>query len=199
MFGIDDIIGAIVSANAASAQEKAARDAMGLQREMWEQGRADQMPWLDAGKSSLGDLLKMLSPGYDTSQLASDPGFQFRMQEGQKALERSAAARGGLNSGRMLKDLTRFSQGVASDEYGNRFNRLSTLAGFGQNAGQSLGGLGRGFADSMSGLYGAVGNAQAAGHIGVGNAIGGGFKERGKTLMSLLGGGMPIPTQGGGY
>lgn len=79
------------------------------------------------------------------SDIQMDPGFAFRMEEGRKALERSAAARGGLTSGGTLKALTRYAQGVASDEYGkaferfrtdrnDRFTRLTSLAGIGLRA-----------------------------------------------------------------
>ncbi len=74
-----------------------------------------------------------------------DPGFDFRLGQGQKTLERSAAARGGAASGTALMDLTRFSQGLASDEYakafqrfrdstGDAFSRLNTVAGRGMDA-----------------------------------------------------------------
>jgi hypothetical protein len=182
------IAGAVSSNKASKAQQRTAQQAMDLQRQTWEQQRADQAPWLEAGRASLADLMRQMQSGgfdnrLDPSTLANDPGFQFRMAEGQKALERSAAARGGLNSGGFMKGLARYSQGVASDEYQNawarnesgltnRFNRLASLAGVGQAAAQSLGGMGSQHAGNMGNLYGAIGNAQAAGAIGTGNAIG---------------------------
>ncbi len=65
------------------------------------------------------------------------PGYQFRFDEGVKALERGASARGDLLGGRQLKDLTRFGQGVANQEYGGFLDRLGSLAGYGQAATQS--------------------------------------------------------------
>src|SRR5262249_49173751 len=53
-----------------------------------------------------------------------DPGYQFRLNEGMKALQNSAAASGGLLSGPTLKALTNYSQGAASQEYANAFNRF---------------------------------------------------------------------------
>lgn len=200
--------------SAAAAQEEAAQQALALQREMWEQQRADQQPWMQAGQATLADLLRQMQGGgfdnrTDPSQLANDPGFQFRMAEGQKALERSAAARGGLRSGATLKSLARYSQGVASDEFNNawnrtetsnanRYNRLANLAGVGQASAQHLGGLGQGFANSASSLYGAIGNANSAGIIGQANGYNGGAS---RTLGTLMG--IPqqqrIPQQGGAY
>lgn len=217
---------AVGSANAAAAQKSAAEKAMDLQKEqfdarradalaVYKQQRADQAPWLEAGQDSLGRLRDLVSGrGFDASALASDPGFQFRMAEGQKALERSAAARGGLNSGGAMRSLARYSQGLASDEYerayGRRYGGLAQLAGLGQSSAQNLGGLSGqytgqqnqlagNYANSMSGLHGAYGNAEAAGHMGVSNAIAGGFNSIGGLAMMGTGagggGGMQIPQQ----
>jgi hypothetical protein len=201
LFIIDDIINAVGAGNAAASQERAANLAMAQQAAMHAQGRADMMPWLEAGKSSLADMLKMTQGGYDASAMANDPGFQFRMAEGQKALERSASARGGLNSGGFMKGLANYSQGLASQEYGNRFGRLAQLAGLGHSSAQNMGAQGANYANSMSSLLGALGNAQAAGAVGVANGISGGFKSLGNLAMIGMGGGFPgmsglIPTQG---
>jgi hypothetical protein len=205
VFVIDDIVNAIAAARAADQQQKQAQNAQGLQRDVYNQSRSDQMPWMQAGQSTLADLLgQMRGGGFDTkmdpSQIANDPGFQFRMQEGQKALERSAAARGGLNSGGFMKGMARYSQGLASDEYGkawernqmdnqNRFGRMYQMAGMGQNSAQNLGALGGQYANSMSDLYGAIGNAQAAGTMGVANGISGGIRSAGN--LAMLGFGNP--------
>lgn len=222
---------AIGSENARAAQESAADKATKLQREIfnqqqenYQQQRRDAYPWLDVGATSLRDLRRQMESGsfdtkLDPSQIANDPGYQFRMQQGQQALERSASARGMLNSGGALKSLARYSQGVASDEYQNawnrnnadntgRFNRLASLAGVGQTASQNLGALGAQnsaqmgqFANNMSSLYGAVGNAQAAGAIGMANAFSGGMQSMGNMAMQYgmggyLGGGQQqIPQQ----
>lgn len=52
-----------------------------------------------------------------------DPGFMFRLSEGQKALERSAAAKGTLLTTGTVKDLDAFTQDLASQEYGNVYGR----------------------------------------------------------------------------
>lgn len=230
---------AVGAARGAKELERGANRAMELQEDIYrqqqanyQQSRQDNMPWLQAGQTSLADLMRQMQAGsfntayqqFDPSQLANDPGFQFRLSEGQKALERSAAARGGLNSGGFMKGLSRYSQGVASDEFGNawnrhqaeyatrqgenagRFNRLSGLAGMGQNAAQYLGSLGQqnagtmgNFANSMSGLHADRANARAvgasAGWNGVANGINS-FNEslsRGMGMMGGMGGG------GGGF
>jgi hypothetical protein len=194
------------AAKAAEAQKKSAQDAMGLQERIWKQQQADQQPWHSAGQTSLAEMLRMTQGNFDASQMANDPGYQFRMAEGQKALERSAAARGGLNSGGFMKGLARYSQGVASDEFGNRFNRLASIAGMGQRSVDNLGAMGGQHANNMGNLHGAFGNAEAAGHIGNGNAWAGGFNAVGQGASMVGGGmynggggGMQIPTQASNY
>lgn len=66
--------------------------------------------------------------------LQQQPGFQFRLAEGQRALERSAASRGLLQSGRAMRGIEEFAQGTASQEFGRVQDRLAQLAGFGQQA-----------------------------------------------------------------
>ncbi len=228
------VAGAVGSENARAAQESAAEKALRVQQEAaaqqqknYDQQRADQMPWLDAGRASLEDLAAQMKAGafnntMDPSQIANDPGYQFRMAEGQKALERSAAARGGLNSGGTQKSLARYSQGLASEEFGNawnrnemgntnRYNRLAGMAGVGQQAANTLGGMAGQYngmlgqnANNVSGIHGDIGNARAAGAMGAANAVSGGFNALGNlATMGMtygqLGGwgpGSRIPGQG---
>jgi hypothetical protein len=62
----------------------------------------------------------------DWSEIANDPGYQFRQKEGLNAVERSAAGKGTLRSGGTLKDIASWGQGLASQEYGNVFNRAQS-------------------------------------------------------------------------
>jgi hypothetical protein len=185
LFIIDDIINAIGAKQAADAQAKAAQDAINLQREIYGQQRADQAPWLQAGMTSLGDLAKLQN---DPSSINQSAAYQFRMQQGQQALERSAAARGGLMSGGFMKGLDRYSQGLASDEYGNQWNRLLGIAQMGQGSGQSLGNMGSHYADSSSNLYGALGNANAAGISGMYGGAAGAVRSAGNLAALGMGG-----------
>jgi hypothetical protein len=63
---------------------------------------------------------------FSNQAMYQDPGYGFRLSEGQKALDRSAAARGGLISGGALKAATRFGQDMGSQEYQNAYNRALT-------------------------------------------------------------------------
>lgn len=91
------------------------------------------------------------------------PGYQFRMDEGIRALDRSAAARGRLGSGGYGRDLTTFAQGIASDEFNNYANRLAGLAGMGQNAAAQTGTLGVQTGGNIANtlMAGAMGQARA--------------------------------------
>lgn len=66
--------------------------------------------------------------------LQDTPGYQFRMNEGMRALEGSAAARGGVLSGKFIRGATRYGQDYASNEYNRRFNQLQALQSGGQAA-----------------------------------------------------------------
>lgn len=66
-------------------------------------------------------------------------GYQFRLGQGTQAIDRSAASRGGLNSGATLKALDRYGQGIGSAEFGNYLGQLGTLAGFGQSTTRDVG------------------------------------------------------------
>ncbi len=156
-------------------------------------------PFYQAGTAGLGQL-QQLAMGQGVPQfLANNPAYQFRQQEAQKALERSAAARGGLLSGQFAKALQERSQGLASEEFGNAFNRLAGVVGMGQQAGQQLSslrertgermltnigaqaglrqqagtqraGIGQQFAGSLADLMRSRGDAVATGQIGQANA-----------------------------
>lgn len=85
-------------------------------------------PYTQAGIKSLADAQGIANgPNFTAANFKElDPGFDFRMAEGQKALERSAFAKGSGISGAVLKDITRYSQDYGSAEFGNAFNRFQS-------------------------------------------------------------------------
>lgn len=128
-----------------------------------------------------------------------DPGYQFRMQQGEQAINRAAAAAGRYDSGRALKDLAEFNSGLASQEFGNAYNRwnldqtniynrLSGLAGTGQQTATQLANLGSNMASNIGNLNVAGGNAIAAGHINAGNAAAAGIMGQANAWSNALGG-----------
>jgi hypothetical protein len=111
-------------------------------------------------------------PGNALAAFQADPGYQFRLGEGNKAIERAAASRGGMYSGATLKALQRFGQDHASNEFGNVFGRLSTVAGFGPAATNAIGSAGQNFANQAGANAIGAGNAIGASRIAQGNIWG---------------------------
>lgn len=105
------------------------------------------------------------------------PGYQFRVDAGTGAINALAGARGGLVSGRTLQDLSKFNQGIASEEYGNYLARLGGLGSQGLGAASGQATAATNAAQGVSNALAGIGNAQAAGAIGVGNAINSGIQN----------------------
>jgi hypothetical protein len=100
----------------------------------------------------------------------TDPGYEFRKDEGMRTLERSAAANGGLLSGGFARRAMRYGQDYASNEYSNVYNRISNIAGLGQvSAGQS-GGFAMQAGAGMGNAASNGANATAYGQVGASNA-----------------------------
>jgi len=184
------------ASTAANIGTGAADRATQLQREQYDQTRADLAPYRAAGTNALAQLTAGTAPGgqftkqFGMSDFEQDPGYGFRMSEGLKALDRTAAARGNLLSGATLKGAQRYGQDLGSLEYQNAFNRYQTnrsnvlgpiqsLAGVGQsstnqgitagnNYATNVGNLGMNAAGNQAnaGLAAAQANRSAYGTIG---------------------------------
>ena len=183
------VLGAASSRNAAQTQANAANQAAELQREQFERQNELQAPFREAGVRALGKLeaASDYTP-FGMDQFQADPGYAFRLSEGQKALDRQAAARGGLISGSALKAAQRYGQEMGSQEYTNAFNRyqtergarlnpLQSLAGVGQTSVNQLGAAGQNYATNAGNAMGAAAQANASGYMGAANAIGGGVGQ----------------------
>jgi hypothetical protein len=157
-----------------------------LQEPFREAGLAGQNRLLEllglSKDKTAADFGKYASAEFGMNKFTADPGYAFRMSEGMKALDRSAASKGGLLSGATLKGAQRFGQDLASQEYQNAFNRYQTtrtntlnpfasLAGVAQSSANTLGTA----AGQLGGQIGSniigAGNAMAAGQVGSANAI----------------------------
>jgi hypothetical protein len=211
------VIGAVSSKNAADKQSDAARRAADLQQQQYEQIRADQAPYREAGVNALGKLQGMADyQKFGMDQFTQDPGYGFRLKQGQKALDASAAARGGLISGNALKAATAFGQDMGSQEYQNAFNRYQTerqatlapymtLAGFGTGANAANAQAGQNYATNAGNMITGGAAAQAAGGIGMANAISGGVSQylnynQGNNLINTLQRNQSMqPVNTGGY
>lgn len=134
-----------------------------------------QQPYIDAGTPAVNALMRTNAGDY--SGFESSPDFLAAMNYGAKARERSAAARGGLNSGNTLIDLERFGQDTATQYLGNYRNALLQQIGVGQRATDTITGAtldtGRGVGNALM----AAGDSRASGIVGSTNAITGGIED----------------------
>lgn len=161
--------------SAASTSAKASSEAIQFQREQYEQTREDLSPWRQAGVRAIqqiedyGDFDFNFNPD-------EDPSYQFRKEEGINALDSSAASRGLLLSGPQQRAVSRYGSNIASQEYGNSFNRalstyntnlnrLQTVAGVGQNATNQVTAGGQNMANNVGTI--AMNNAQYQGQMGM--------------------------------
>lgn len=201
-------IGAVSASKAAKAQTKAANSANAVtlkqleqQQKQYEQDRTDLAPYREAGYTALGQLGRGTVDGgefnrnFTMADYQADPGYQFRLDQGNRGVQASAAAKGGVLSGATEKALARYNQDYASNEYGaaynrfnndatTRFNRLSAIAGVGQTATNT--GIQAGANNSAAQMAGAqaignnitgAGNARASQYVATGNAIGNGLGQ----------------------
>jgi hypothetical protein len=195
------------AANKAAGKQAEAMDRSAqLQQQQYQDTVARQKPFYDAGVNALPELVEASRyKNFGMDQFQADPGYAFRLSEGQKALERSAAARGGLLSGGTGKALQRFGQEMGSQEYTNAFNRyqteraarlnpLQSLAGYGQTAANTLGNAGQNMAANVGDAMGSAAAARASGYVGTANALTGGLNtylnyRQGQDMVSALGSG----------
>ncbi len=197
------LLGSQAAGNAADTQAAATGQAADLQYKMFQEQQAAQKPWLEAGGRALTKLEGATDyTPFSYNAFTADPGYAFRLSEGQKALERSAAARGGLQSGGALKAAERFGQDYASNEYTNAFNRyqteraarlqpLQSLAGVGQTAANTIGQNAGTYGTNVGNLITSGAAANAAGTIGQANAFTGGLStylnyNQGNNLVNAL-------------
>lgn len=149
------------SKRAVDAQNNASNRASEYNEQGYQRGAELLNPYIKDGQAAY-DKLK-------SGDFQLDPGYQFRLSEGQKAINNAASARGMYGSGAAMKQLARYRQDYASGEYQNAWNRQNTLANYGFNASQSLANNASGFASNASNNAISMGNAQAANQIASSN------------------------------
>jgi hypothetical protein len=165
------LIGANAANKASSTQAAAADQATQLQERMFNKQVELQEPWRQAGVNALtkmqsGDVMNYM-----------DPSYSFRLGEGLKALDRTASARGGLISGGALKAAQRYGQDFASQEFGNAYNRLASLAGVGQTSATNTGNAASTFGANAGNMMTSGAAARASGYVGGANALTGGLNQ----------------------
>lgn len=181
---------------AAQIQAQQADRALAFQKQQYSDSQKNFAPWLQAGTGAINTLYSNLKSGKygpwtgsfsapTAAEAAQDPGYAFRVSEGLKGIDRGAASRGGILTGGTLKAEQQFGQDMASQEYGNvynrrfneylqkygefnnnqtnDFNRYASIAGVGQQAANSTAQFGQQAANNAGNIMIESGNAQASG------------------------------------
>lgn len=157
---------------------------------------ANQQPYLAAGQTGANHLAEIINgPGFQAptlDQARQTPGYEFQLEQGVNALDKSASATGNLYSGTQGTALEKYGQGLADSTYNDVYNRAlgtymtnynTALGGaqLGEGAASTLGSQGLGAAGLMTSidLGGSEAQAQqinnaaaarASGYIGQANA-----------------------------
>jgi hypothetical protein len=187
---------------AATANAAAERD-LALRTRMYEEGVARQQPFYQAGVNALPQYVSGIQEGgelvrgFTPADFTADPGYGFRFSEGQKALDRQAAARGGLMSGGALKAAQRYGQEMGSQEFGNAYNRfrdtqglrrnaLAGVIGYGPTAASSMNTAGQNYATGAGGVISGQGETSANALLAAQQARSSSYGQFGSALNKYL-------------
>lgn len=207
--------------SAAQLQAQEAQNSLDFQKQEWTTQQQNLAPWLSAGKGALttlesdlgiagspgtagyGSLLTPFTPPtLSTAELY--PGYQFGLQQGEGALQNSAAAKGNLLSGNTLEQLSNYAQNYAQNDYtnvynqafntfnsnqSNIFNRLASISGLGQSTASTLGAQGQSAANNLSNIFLTTGAQQGQDIQNAAAATASGYVGGANAWSSALGGG----------
>lgn len=190
------VVGGLASRSAARTQADAANNAANMSMDQYQQTRADQAPYRQAGYGALDMLRAGTSEGgyfnrvFTPEDLKANlaPNYDFMLKQGQQANQNAAGVNNGLVGGNALQGLNEFSQNYAQNAYqqafnnftanqSNIYNRLSNLAGLGQTANQATSTAGMNATNAATGYLTSGAAAQAAGTVGAANALNNGVGQ----------------------
>jgi hypothetical protein len=208
------LFGAGASQKAAQAQSQAsmmsavlqaqqAAAAQAAQERMYREGVERMEPFRQGGVAATNRMLELYGIGgqptaagygsyaqpFSMADYQADPGYAFRVQQGQQAIDRSAAAQAGLQSGSALKAAARFGQEMGSQEYGNAYNRFLQQRELQMRSLQGLASPGASMASQTAQLGTQTGQNIANTMIGAGQAMGQGIEQAGQARASSYMGG----------
>lgn len=224
---VGGLIGSSAAGSASKAQADAAmqaaqlgykgtQDSNAMLKSMYDQNRADNQPFREAGLSGLGRLSTVLglstgdknasdfgsfNKSFTTADFKADPGYQWQVDQGQKALERSQAAKGGLLSGAALKAASDYGMNQANSQYNTVYNRwnadktqnlnaLQSMAGVGQTANAANQSNANTYGTNASNNIQAGANALANGVNNAGAANASGYVGGANAWSNAIGGGL---------
>jgi hypothetical protein len=221
-YGASKQAGAAEQGQNLQAQE--AQNALNFQEQEWNQQQANEAPWLKAGGGALKTLSSQLStPGQGLlsaypggtfqsptlAQAEQQPGYQFALQQGEGALQNSAAAKGNLLSGNTLEAQQQYGQGLAETNYNNVYqqalqnyntnfnvwnqdqsnvyNRLAGVAGAGQTAVGQLGQEGQAASQNTGNIMLTTGAQQSQEMNNAAAAMASGYTGAGNAIGGSIG------------
>ena len=221
------VVGAGLTLNEARQGRKAAGEAAGLQAgaaregqelvaEQFAETKAGLDPFITGGtaasqkQEALSGALGPEAQAAAFEEFQESPGTEFLREQGLRLVESGAGATGGLGGGDRLRELTKFSQGLALQDLNTQFGRLGNVAGRGLSAATAVGGAGAQSAAQQAGLISQAGAAEASGVLGQRQATAQGLQglvSAVPTIAGAFGGGggltPPAPvspvTQAGGF
>lgn len=197
-------VSSVVAGNkAAGAQKDAANASVAEQQRQYDQTRADLTPWRNTGQGALTKLGSLYGINADgttgapsqaaITEFQNTPGYQFQLQQGTQAAERSASARGLLGSGAAMKSIANYAGGLADSTYNQYVGQLNTMAGIGQQATNTTAAAGQSAANNISSAYTNAGNARASSYANTGSAINSTVNNLASVYAYQQGGGFNAP------
>jgi hypothetical protein len=178
-------LGFFGASSAADKQAQAAAQALAFQKYVFGVNQGNLNPFIQTGQAANASLANIYglngsgTPNY--SAFLNSPDYQGAFNQGQNATQNLLSAKGDLLSGGGLTALTNWGQGLASQQFGNYYNRLLGLSQLGVQAGGALAGVNAQSSNQIGNTQQAIGQAQAGGIVGGTNAltgaIGGGISN----------------------
>ena len=193
------------ASSAADTQAASTQAGIDENRRQFDLTREDYRPYREAGQRALSTFENEISRLPTHEEVMARPGYQFGLEQGQRALDRKFAASGGRVSGAALKAAARYGTDYATtgynaeyQRYQDRLNRLSALAGIGQSATGSSAAAGQASTNAITQLLSNQGDASAAAQLARGNIWGNQFSQFGAQAGRALGR-FQTPSYGGEY
>jgi hypothetical protein len=187
--------------SASSSMANAISQGITATTEARDQARSDLSPWRSAGQTALSQYAGLLGlSGYSavdpTSTLQSTPGYQWSLNQGIGALDRSAASKGLLTSGAQQKGLLTYGMGLADTTYNNYLSNLSGLTSGGLSAAGGQATTSTSAGSDLSNLYSSLGESQANATLGSYSASQSSNQNNFNNLLSLGGLGLGMYSSG---
>lgn len=171
---------------AGKAIQASGREAAAVTRELFGETKEQLLPFIEGGQPAFQQqqaLSGALGPEAQAEAFTGfqeDPGTEFLREQGLRLVNTGAAVSGNVGGGERLRELTKFSQGLALQDLSNRFNRLGAVTGTGLTAAQALGGVSSGAASGISQAVQAAGAGKAAGITGQAAGLRAGISDTAK-------------------